>query len=69
MELTSTGMPKSILKKTIEHNGKELARLEKIYQKRLIQFPNDKLYTTLLKKCQISLLEKRENWEKLKAEN
>jgi hypothetical protein len=69
MELTSTGMPKSILKKTIEHNGKELARLEKIYQKRLIQFPNDKLYTTLLKKCQISLLEKRENWEKLKTEN
>jgi|TARA_B110000444_G_scaffold236479_1_gene248376 hypothetical protein len=69
MELTSTGMPKSILKKTIEHNGKELARLEKIYQQRLIQFPNDKLYTTLLKKCQISLLEKRENWEKLKTEN
>jgi hypothetical protein len=69
MELTKTGMPISILKKTIEHNGKELARLEKIYQKRLIQFPNDKLYTTLLKKCQISLLEKRENWEKLKTEN
>ena len=69
MELTKTGMPISILKKTIEHNGKELARLEKIYQKRSIQFPNDKLYTTLLKKCQISLLEKRENWEKLKTEN
>ena len=69
MELTPTGMPISILKKTIEYNGKELARLEKIYQQRLIQYPNDKLYTTLLKKCQISLTAKREAWEKLKTEN
>lgn len=69
MELTSTGMPISTVKKIIEDRGKELARLEKIYQQRLIQYPNDKLYTTLLKKCQISLTAKREAWEKLKTEN
>jgi hypothetical protein len=69
MELTKHGMPISILKKTIEHNGKELARLEKVYQQKLIQYPNDKLYTTLLKKCRTSLTAKREAWEKLKTEN
>lgn len=69
MNLDPNGMPVKFMTKVIIDNGKEWARLEKLYKKRLEEYPNDKLYTSLLKKATSRLEETREKYKNYKMEN